>query len=186
MAAVKRQIIKREIVEWEVREYADVVESRKLSSRGSLGVSETRDVLEGQSVEIGIIYRPSARHLHLDHEYPKPRISLSGGQVRWHVFVDEPELDEPENPRIVKLWFPTGVFTESEKRIDLVNGHGEVLLTPNPDFQLSDSAETTAPFTVFCSIDGGQDEDRTNSKYRQKGFQMVDGPHSHPECDVGT
>ena len=105
MAAVKRQIIKREIVEWEVREYGDVVESRpKLAS----GESEKRDVLEGQSVEIGIIYRPSARHLHLDHEYPKPRISLSRGQVRWHVFVDE-----PENPRVVKLWFPTGVFTES-------------------------------------------------------------------------
>jgi hypothetical protein len=181
MAAVKRQIIKREIVEWEVLEYGDGVERRpKLASSTTSEASETRDVVEGQSVEIGIIYRPSARHLHLDHQLPKPTISLRNGPVRWRVYVDE-----PERPSTVKLWFPSGVFTENEKEIKIDNGYGEALLTPNAEFLPDDSPIITVPLAVFCNIDGGQDEDRTNSKYRQKGFQMVDGPHSHPECNVG-
>ena len=120
-----------------------------------------------QTIETRIEYRAEERHLHLDKH---PTISKSGGSVLWKVHVTEP------GAKVVQLWFPdTNKVFDGPRDIEInldSNGRGEALLTLT-----STCALGTVPFAVYCDLEGPQ--------FGQPGRQMVDGAHSHPECNVG-
>jgi len=161
-----------------------------------------------QTVTMQIEYRANIKHLHL-----KANTVLSvlkgGGPVTWNVEIlpPNPAVPIPLNlrPNQVRLWFPlpdplffdsTGVlsreitigpfaYTTSDNK-----GKAVTLLTPNAAFPLVGNENTVIPLAIYADVDEGQDPTPTrpgNRKnlFHQKGVQMVEGAHSHPECEVG-
>jgi hypothetical protein len=129
------------------------------------------------------------KHLRLESELDK--IALSRGAVVWDVSVGRSGASE------VILWFPERhpLFVDSsgaairEVRVPISysanpnfgSGTSSPLLL-NSGFPRGNADPYVMPLAIFCDINAGQDE---SEEFEQKGRQMVDGKHSHPECNVG-
>ena len=142
-----------------------------------------------QPVQLAIEHNGSKKHLKLKTDLEK--VTLRGDPVVWNVSVEHSGASE------VILWFPERhpLFVDSsgaairEVRVpisypansDIGSGTSSSLLL-NTGFPLGGADPYVMPLAIFCDINAGQG---TNADFDQKGRQMVDGHHSHPECNVG-
>lgn len=105
-------------------------------------------------------------------------ISKGGGPMVLKVEVHKAGASE------VILWFPDSppVFQgPREFTIPVFEtapglGEGEIVLNVN-----STHPGGVVPYAIYCDIDGTGKP----GEFDQKGRQMVDGQHSHPDCNVG-
>ena len=142
------------------------------------------------------------RHLHLKKQAPPPRVSISGEtEVNWNVSVDSNTDPTQIGLTAVTIWFPhvSPLFIQSpeipipvrEVTIRLSSsGSGTARLTLNRNFDLSGAgtSDFVMPFAIYCTVDGGHvgsSANPANPAFEQRGRQMIDGHHSHPECNVG-
>jgi hypothetical protein len=131
------------------------------------------------------VHNPS-RHLKLTAELDK--VSLRGGPVVWNVTVEYGGATE------VVLWFPErhALYVDNagngvrEVRIP-IDGTGKGESSPlslNKAFPLDGADPYIMPIAIFCDINAGQGA-KAKSEFEQKGRQLVDGHHSHPQHLVG-
>lgn len=167
-----------------------------------------------QDVNMVIELRPGNQgHLHIrrhpkqDPRDPPLRIRLTPPgdpedptrwTVNWNVSVDDTIPSPAEiNLTAVSIWFPhvSPLFIQSidlpipvrEVTIPLRNGSGTAVLTLNRDFNregLANNVDFVLPLAIYCTVDGGQGGN-PRPGFHQRGRQMIDGHHSHPECNVG-
>jgi hypothetical protein len=112
------------------------------------------------------------------------------------------EPNPAQQAKEVKLWFPLpnlpflnspSVLSFSPKYGSDGIGRDSIVLTPDPNFPLVDGKKTVIPIAIYADVDEGQDPGDPGSGkpgnrkgvFHQAGVQMVDGAHSHPECNVG-
>jgi hypothetical protein len=149
------------------------------------------------------------KHLHLTKDTAL-RPSKNDGTVTWNVEIipDKPNQRIPDNrrPTEVRVWcpLPGELFSEDgvlKREIafgpfdysDPDNvGRASKQIAVNEDFPLVDNQKTVVPLAIYTDIDEGQGPDptkvtnpRRKGEFKQPGRQMVDGAHSHPECEVG-
>ena len=133
------------------------------------------------------------KHLKLENNvgFEKTVNSTKAEKLIWQVEIEDNALKSAVGR--VTLWFPDNIQMFADGREitfeNLNNGAEEKTLTIN------DQCPTgTYPFTIFCDIDGGEDPAnnfnrpilKPNQKdWEQHGRQIVDGGHSHPDCEVG-
>ena len=147
----------------------------------------------------------NSRHLHLKRNSPPPRVTLTppepgDREVRWNVSVDQASIPNANLIGLtsVSLWFPhaSPLFVRSvtdntpvrDVTIELAQGSGSTTLTLNPSFNrenLANNVDFVMPFAIYCTVDGGQNPSNHAHGLEQRGRQMIDGHHSHPECNVG-
>jgi hypothetical protein len=151
-----------------------------------------------QTVNMQIEYRGGEKHLHLKQN-TVINFSKTGGQVTWNVEI-LPSAQTIPQAKEVRVWFPLPnlPFLNSPSVLSFSPivygadgiGRASMLLTPDPAFPLADGKETVIPLGIYTDIDDGQDAvptgpNKRKNKFHQPGLQMVDGAHSHPECNVG-
>ena len=100
------------------------------------------------------------------------------------VFVQTPGSTTPLREVTIPL-APTG--TIDGDRNELL---GSATLIFNTSFPLPASlprGKFAVPIGIYCTVDGGQDTlpPPPPKDFDQRGRQMIDGKHSHPECNVG-
>jgi hypothetical protein len=64
------------------------------------------------------------------------------------------------------------LFEEGQREIELQSGKGSLTLTVDKS-----CPDDSYPYTIFCNV--------KDSKFEQKGHQLVEGPNSHATTDVG-
>lgn len=150
-----------------------------------------------QTVTMQIEFRGGAKHLHLKQNTVL-NFSRTGGQVTWNVEILPSSQAIPQATE-VRVWFPLPAlpFSGSPSALSFPIAYGpdgvgraSKVLTPDPNFPLVDGKKTVIPLAIFTDIDDGQDAvvvgpNKRKNKFHQPGLQMVDGAHSHPECEVG-
>jgi len=137
---------------------------------------------------------------HLKIQSP-PTVNLTGDQeVEWQVSVQSTgptSVPTTIGLTAVTLWFPhvSPLFIQSSanpipvREVTILVGQ-KAKLTLNPIFDRgalgTSSVPFRIPFAIYCTVDGGQsDTEPPNHGLHQRGRQMIDGHHSHPECNVG-
>jgi hypothetical protein len=152
----------------------------------------TRDENGRQVVTTTIQY--TGNHLKLDQNIGFDKVPPR--ELVWRVELDNSQIDLQRLVTRVTLWFPddipmfNGGLTNGNQLSFLFDGSGNTrdkLLTINEECPTG-----TYPYAIFCDVDGGEDDDgssrpvRDNGRHwEQRGRQMVDGGHSHPDCKVG-
>jgi hypothetical protein len=154
--------------------------------------SQTKDVSQGtQQVSLGIIYHLNGKHLKLKAELDK--VSLKGDPVVWNVMVEHRGISNVRAENVI-LWFPEQLLGEGKREIPIAISYptndpevGSGKSSPislNRNFDLRGADPYIMPLAIFCDIDAGQGA-IANGPFKQKGRQMVDGLHSHPQHLVG-
>jgi hypothetical protein len=127
-----------------------------------------------------LVIEHHGHHLKLRHDN-QLEISKGGGPMLLKVEVHKAGASH------VILWFPDSPpvfqgpreFTIPVFQTGPKLWEGEILLNVN-----ASHPGGVVPYAIFCDMNGGQ-EGTENPDFDQKGRQMVDGQHSHPDCNVG-